>query len=153
MKNQRTLIKIFGAALLACSAGLAAAEDTQILAVSATVPGTCKFSAASTPLAFGSIDMTSTAAVTQTANVVYRCTKNTASLGITGTTGAHLMTSSGGDKLAYTMSIAGDISAGTGFGASGSDLTAVVTGTIAAADFQTAAAGNYTEDVTLTITP
>lgn len=152
MTNSHTLIKILSAALLACSAGLASAGGTQILAVSATVPGTCKFSAASTPLAFGSIDPTSTTAVTQTANVVYRCTKNTASLGITGTAGAHTMTS-GTDTLAYTMSITGDTRPGTGFGAAGTDLTAVVTGTIAAADFQTAAAGTYTEDVTLTITP
>lgn len=152
MKNQRTLIKVLAAALLACSAGLAAAGDTQILAVSATVPGICKFSAASTPLAFGTIDPTSTSDMTASANVVYRCTKNTASLGITGTAGAHTMTS-GANTLAYTMSIAGDTSPGTGFGASGTDLTAAVTGTITAANFQTAAAGVYAEDVTLTITP
>jgi spore coat protein U-like protein len=153
MKNHRRSFKIIAATLFACSAGMAAA-DTQTLAVSANVSGNCKFSAGSTPLAFGAINPASTSDVTATARVLYRCTKNTVSLGITGTAGPHAMTTPGGDTLPYSLGITGASGAGTGLGfGAGSDLTAAVTGTITAANFQNAAAGVYTENVTLTITP
>ncbi|MDQ3059426.1 MAG: spore coat protein U domain-containing protein [Pseudomonadota bacterium] len=153
MKNQRTLVNVLAAALLACTAGLATAADTQTLTVSATVIGTCKFSAATNTLAFGNIDPSLTTDKVLAANVIYKCTKNTASLGIAGTTGAMAMTS-GANSLPFTLSIAGDTQAGKGFepGAT-TELTAVVTGTIAVADFQNAAAGAYSKNVSLTISP
>lgn len=153
MKNYCAALKTGLAALLACTAGFAAA-DSQTLAVSATVSAICKFSAASTPLAFGTIDPSTIAAdKVVTANVVYRCTNKTAALGITGITGPLTM-SNGTDSLPFTLAIASDKATGKGFapGAT-SDLTAVVTGTLAVADIQAAAAGTYTKDVTLSITP
>jgi hypothetical protein len=59
---------------------------------------------------------------------------------------------SGANPLPYTLGFAGGTQTGNGFGA-GQDLTLVVTGTIAVADFQNAFAGAYTENVTLNITP
>lgn len=154
MKHLSNALKAVVVATLTCAAGLAAAADTQTLAVSATVTATCKFSATSTTLAFGTIDP-STIAVDKvvTANVVYKCTNKTASLGITGVTGP-LSMSNGTDSLAFALAIADDKSTGKGFvPGTATNLTAVVTGTLAVADIQAAAAGAYTKDVTLSITP
>jgi hypothetical protein len=157
MKNYRTTLKTVSAVLLACNAGFAAAADTQTLAVTATVSGICKFSAASTPLAFGAIDPTSGSNATVSANVKYKCTKGTASAGVTATGGlTRTMTGvaplAATDTLAYALAISGDTQTGTGFG-SGQDLTLAVTGTITPTQFQNAAAGSYSENVTLNITP
>lgn len=151
MKHLSSFLKAIVVASLACAAGFAAAADSTTLAVSATVSGVCKFSATSQPLAFGTIDPSLTTDKTMTADVKYKCTNKTNSLGIAGITGAHSM-SSGADSLAYTLAIVGDKGAGVGFG-TGKDLTATVTGTITAAQYQNAAAGSYTENVALTITP
>jgi hypothetical protein len=153
MKTLSASLKALVVASLACAAGFATA-DTQTLAVTATVTGVCKFSATSTPLAFGTLDPSTIAADKQvTANVVYKCTNKTASLGITGLTGPLTM-SNGTDTLAFSLAIAGDTSTGKGFvtGAT-TDLTAVVTGTVTVAAIQAAAAGSYTKDITLSITP
>jgi hypothetical protein len=151
MKNH-LILKAIPALLLVCASGFASAADSSTLAVTATVNATCKFSAASTPLVFGAIDPSLSADKVVTANVKYKCTKSTASLGITGISGAHTMTD-GTNSLSYTLGISGDASTGTGFGA-GQDLTAVVTGTITAAQYQNAVASTgYAENVTLSITP
>lgn len=153
MKNVHTTIaKAVALVAIVSASGLAAAADSTTLAVSATILGTCKFSALSTPLAFGTVDPSLTADKVVTANVLYKCTKNTTSLGITGTAGAHSMTDGATHTLSYTLGIASDTSVGLGFG-TGNDLTAVVTGTITAAQYQNAWAGAYTDSVTLNITP
>jgi len=155
MSNHRAYLKAIPAAILICASGLASAADSTSLAVSATIIGTCKFSAASTPLAFGgAIDPSGSATLSPTASVLYKCTKNTASLGITGTAGAHTMntTPANATPLSYTLAISGDTSTGLGFGA-GNDLTATVTGTMTQAQYQNAIAGSYSDTVTLNITP
>ena len=149
------LLKIALAAVLATSAGLTFAAGTQTLAVTANVQGICKFSATSTPLAFGSIDPSLTTDKVVTANVLYKCTNKTASLGVTPATGTNARSMAGptlADTLAYTLAFAGDTQTGSGFG-SGKDLTLVVTGTITALQYQNVAAGVYSENVTLNITP
>ena len=153
MKSQTTLLKVVCAALLASSAGFAAAADSTTLAVTATVTGLCKFSATSTPLAFGAVDPSLTVDKVVTANVLYKCTKGTASAGVTATGGtARTMTGPAASTMGYTLGFSGGTSTGTGFG-SGQDLTLVVTGTITAAQYQNATAGAYSENVTLNITP
>ena len=157
MKNSHTVLKLVAAALLTCTAGLAAAAGSQTLAVTASVQGICKFSAASTPLAFGAIDPSLTTDKTMTANVLYKCTKGTASAGVTLATGGlnRTMTSTTAgvaDTLGYTLSLTGGTQTGAGFGATG-DLTLVVLGTITALQYQNASAANYAETVTLNITP
>lgn len=155
MTNHRAILKAIPAALLVCACGVAAAAGSTTLAVSATIIGTCKFVAASTPLAFGgAIDPSSGSTLSPTASVLYQCTKNTASLGITGVAGAHTMntTPANTTPLSYTLAISGDTSPGQGFGA-GTNLTATVTGTMTPAQFQNAIAGSYTDNVTLNITP
>ncbi|MGH8832118.1 MAG: hypothetical protein ACREXV_13660 [Polaromonas sp.] len=153
MKNHRAILKAVSAVLLACTAGFAAAADSQTLAVTATVSGICKFSVASTPLAFGTIDPSLSTDKVVTANVLYKCTKGTASAGVTATGGtSRTMAGPSSDTMSYTLGFSGDTSTGTGFG-SGQDLTLVVTGTITAANYQNKTAGAYSENVTLNITP
>ena len=154
MKNTHTVLKLVAATLLTCTAGLAAAAGSQTLAVTASVQGICKFSAASTPLTFGSIDPSSTVNKVTTANVLYKCTKGTASLGVTATGGLarNMISGTTADTLGYTLSFTGDTSTGTGFGP-GTDLTMVATGTITPAQFQNVTAASYAENVTLNITP
>lgn len=154
MKHLAISIKAIVVASLTCAAGFVAAADSTTLAVTATITGTCKFSATTQSLAFSTIDpSTALADKVVTANVVYKCTNKTTSLGITGITGPLTMTS-GVDLLPFTLAIAGDKSAGKGFVPGvATDLTAVVTGTLALADIQAAAAGTYLKNVTLSITP
>ena len=152
MKRLSISVKAIVVATMACAAGLATAAGSTNLAVSATVNGVCKFSATSQPLAFGAIDPSLTSNVTTTAAVKYKCTNKTSSGGITGIAGPHNMTTTASDLLAYTLTIAGDTGAGTGFGTNG-DLTATVTGTITALQYQGAVAGSYTDTVVLNITP
>ncbi len=153
MKHLSTSLKAIVVASLACAAGLAAAADSTTLAVSATVSAKCKFSAASTPLAFGVIDPSLTTDATMTANVFYRCSKGTPSSGVTASGGtARTMAGPSSDTMAYTLGFSGGTQTGTGFG-SGQDLTLVVTGTITSGAYQNATAGAYAENVTLDITP
>ena len=151
MKYLSISLKTIVVASLACAAGLATAAGSTTLAVTASVNGVCKFSAITQPLAFGAIDPSLTTDVTASASVLYKCTNKTTSLGITAPAGQRTMLS-GTDTLLYTLAITGDKSQGLGFG-TGKDLTATVNGTITAAQYQNAAVGSYTENVTLNITP
>ncbi len=154
MKHLSASLKAIVIATLTCAAGLAAAADSQTLAVTANVSGLCKFSTTSTPLAFGTVDPSLTADKVVPVNVNYKCTKNTSSLGVTAA-GGTTRTMAGptlADTMGYTLAFSGGTQAGKGFGP-GQDLILVVTGTITAAQYQNAAAGAYSENVTLNITP
>jgi hypothetical protein len=154
MKTLSASLKALVVASLACAAGFAAAADTQTLAVTASVTGMCRFSAASTPLAFGAIDPSLATDKTVTANVLYKCTKGTTSAGVTAT-GGLTRTMTGvvpANTLAYALAFTGDTQVGLGFG-TGNDRTLVVTGTITAAQYNNVAADTYSESVTLNITP
>lgn len=152
--------KILGLALVGVLAPLTAmaASTTHQLNVSATVVGNCRFNdAGPTALAFGSIDPTSVANKTATANVTFRCTSGTTSsmfsvVGANDAGGVHYV-SDGTNDMAYTVNFGGsDAQDGIGHGA-GKDLTLTVTGTIAVADFQNAPASTYNDTLTLTIAP
>lgn len=135
-----------------------AASQTHDMAVSATVNGTCKFNSnGPTALSFGTIDQTSTSAATATANVLFRCTTGTTSsiasaVGVNDSGANHRVKANTSDYMVYTASYSGDAQVGSGHGA-GQDKTLVVNGSITAAEFQNAAAGAYTDTLTLTIAP
>lgn len=154
MKSSNAAYQVLCFALMACASGFASAADSSTLAVTANVPGICKFSTASTPLAFGSVDPSLTADKVVPVNVNYKCTKNTSSLGVTaaGGTTRTMVGPTAADTMGYTLAFSGGTQAGKGFGP-GQDLILVVTGTITAAQYQNAAAGAYAENVTLNITP
>ena len=154
MKSSHAVYQIFSLVLLTCVSGFASAAGSSTLAVTANVPGICKFSTASTPLAFGNVDPSLTVDVVVPATVNYKCTKNTSSAGVTAT-GGNIRTMVGptaADTMGYTLAFSGGTQAGKGFGP-GQDLLLTVTGTITAAQYQNVAAGAYSENVTLNITP
>ena len=155
MKSLKLSFKVVALALMACVSGFATAADSTGLAVTANVPGLCKFSTAPTSLAFGAVDPSLTADKVVLANVNYKCTKNTTSLGVTadklGLARTMVSILNPADTMNYTLAFAGGTQIGKGFGP-GQDLVLAVTGTITAAQYQNAAAGAYSESVTLTIT-
>lgn len=154
MKRLNIFTKALLIAAVTASSGLASAAGSTTLAVTATVIATCKFSATSTPLAFGNIDPSATGNATASASVLYKCTKGTPSAGVTATGGLsrNMVGSVATDLLPYTLALTGGTQTGTGFG-TGQDLTLAVAGTITPAQFQNAQVGAYTENVTLNITP
>ena len=154
MNRIHSLAKATALLVAATGCSMAFAAGSTTLAVTASVAATCKFSATSTPLTFAAIDPSSLSNVTASANVLYKCTKGTASGGVTATGGLtrNMVGPLPADLLAYTLALSGDTQAGLGFGA-GQDRTMLVVGTITPTQFQNATVGAYTENVTLNITP
>lgn len=152
MKIRSASLKAVIVASLAFAAGFASA-DTQTLTVTAKVVGTCKFSASTGTLSFGQLDQSVSTDATKTADVLYKCTKNTKGVGITVTTTTLEMKNAAKDVLPFTLAVTSDKQDGLGLAdGTTTDLTAKVTGTITGANVQAAAAGDYAQDVTLTIT-
>jgi spore coat protein U-like protein len=150
--------------LAMANSGGALAGNTNTLQVTATITGTCNFSAANNAggnatLAFGTLDQTlaSDATATQT-SLSYWCTNGTAVGNITanngqnsGSCGGSRCLSNGTDYIPYTLTFT-DPSGTLGTGKT-SPLTVTFDGSIANADYVDAEAGSYSDLVTLTITP
>ena len=139
-----------------------AASTTHTLTVSATVTGNCKFNTAGpTTLTIatgaGVIDPSAAGPATGSVGVTFRCTTGvtsaiTADDGINSTGPGARRVYSGSAYMPYSLSMTNAVQAGTGFGA-GQDKTVTVDASITAANYQNAAAGAYSDTVTLTITP
>ena len=140
------------AALLA--SGAARAIDSHTITVSATVVATCKFSSATSTLAL-TLDPTASSTVSQTASVLYRCTKGTApsfalSSGSTSSSaGGNL--ANGAESIAYSYSSSSGGS-GTGMGV-GNDKTLSVTVSVSQANSANVTPGVYTDTISITLTP
>lgn len=150
--KKNNLIAATLAALL--MAGNAMAADSHTITVNATVTGTCKFNAASSTLNM-TLDPTATSTVTQTAAVLYRCTKGTApsfalASGSTGSSaGGNLV--NGAESIPYTFSSASGGS-GSGMG-SGNDKTLSVSVSVNQANAANVTPAVYTDSITITLTP
>jgi hypothetical protein len=155
MKNNRNVLKAVAALVLASTAGIAAAADTQDLSVSATILARCKFVVGTPSIGLGNIDPSGTADVTATADVEYKCTNGTTPGSLAPTSGGLTRSMSDGGTpaktLAYTLEIPA-LSAGTGF-SNGQEKTVTITGRVTPAQFNDAEAATYTETVELTISP
>ena len=153
MKTNRKLLLLAAAAALLAS-GAARANDSHTITVNATVVGTCKFNAASSTLSL-TLDPTASSTVSQTASVLYRCTKGTApsfalSSGSTSSaSGGNLV--NGAESIAYTYSNTPGGS-GTGMGA-GNDKTLAVTVSVSQANAANVTPGVYTDTIAITLTP
>ena len=150
--KKNNLIAATLAALL--MSGNAMAADSHTITVNATVTGTCKFNAASSTLNL-TLDPTASSTVTQTASVLYRCTKGTApsfalASGSTGSTvGGNLV--NGAESIPYTFSSA---SGGSGTGmAAGNDKTLSVSVSVNQANAANVTPAVYTDSITITLTP
>lgn len=135
----------------------AAMAATNTMTVSASVVGTCRFSAATSTLAFGALDPSSVADGAGSVNVNFWCTRGTAysmtdddglnETGVNANRMQHAVTPT--EYIPYSINYA---AAGTGLGAT-SPITLTVTGAIANADYINALEGAYADTVVLTVTP
>ena len=147
-------LKALVAALVLTSyAGFASAAGNTTVQVKASVNAVCQFTATSmAAIDLGAIDPSAVpaAGVTNVGDVTYQCTNKTVpSVGIVsgGTSLSDGATTP--NTIAYSFSL-GTPGAGKGFGAS-STAKVVGTATISQAAAQAAAAGAYTDTVTLSI--
>ena len=150
--KKNNLIAATLAALLL--AGNAMAADSHTITVNATVGATCKFNAASSTLNL-TLDPTATSTVTQSASVLYRCTKGTApsfalaSGSTSSATGGNLV--NGAESIPYTFSSTSGGS-GTGMG-TGNDKTLSVSVSVNQANAANVTPAVYTDTITITLTP
>lgn len=130
------------------------AADTNTLTVTASVVGTCKFNSATSTLAFGALDPSSASNATAAGATTYWCTKgtvaSTAADNGANWSGSSRQMANGAELIPYALTLTGGTQTGAG---KGTPLTLDLAGSIANADFINVAAGNYTDTVTLTVTP
>lgn len=144
MKHNR-IAKAVAATLLTCTAGFAAAADTQTVQVNAVVKQVCKFDGAAAAIDFGTIDPNAdTGEKTVAVSVPYKCTK-----GFTPavTKGTIVPLTSGANTMAFTVDDFAEV-AGTGFSAG---VNATSTARLAEAVYKDAAAGTYVGSIVLDI--
>ncbi len=157
-KNACKKVAALGVALSALFMSASAmANGSNTLTVSASVVGTCKFVSATSTLAFGALDPSVGTAVNVTGNTTYWCTKGVSTAAITADNGAN---NSGGrrmkhatsatDFIPYSLTLTPSATAPAG---PGTPLTLGLAGGVLGADYTAVAAGNYSDTVTLTITP
>lgn len=141
------------AVLLFTGTGMAAGTNT--MTVSANVVGTCQFSSAVSTLAFGALDPALATDASGSVNISFWCTKG-ATYTVTDDGGLHnvgtprmqhatILT----EYIPYSISY---VNTGAGLGKT-TAATLAISGTVVNADYVDAAAGNYSDTVTVTITP
>jgi spore coat protein U-like protein len=141
-------------AAAASSAAFAAAGDTQSLTVNATVSGACKMSTIS-PMAF-TLDPTVGTDQTASTTVQYKCTKGvTPGTFTVGGVAANYSGSlaNGGNTMPYSIAWTAPSTAGSGLGSGVTPISVTLTGTILGTDYVNAAAGTYTQTISVTVAP
>jgi spore coat protein U-like protein len=153
----KRIILIIAIAMIAFS-GVALAADTNTVTVTANVVGTCKFTSATSTLAFGALDPSSALDGSATTTTTFWCTKN-ASYGITDDDGLY-ETGANQNRMRNTVTLTEFIPYSISYGpASGAGLgktlpiTLTMNGTINNADYVNVASGDYSDTVVLTIAP
>lgn len=153
----KKLIASVGAAFLLMGASSVAMGATSTLTLSATVPGTCQFSAATAALNFGTLDPTVSTDATVSVTPTIWCTKGTAyTVTPTGTGGTYAagiyngIMVSGVNSIPYKMVVNNPTGSGAG---KSTTLPIKLDGTILNADYINVQIGAYTDTVTLTVSP
>ncbi len=157
-KNACKKVAVLGAALTALVMSASAmAGGTNTLTVSANVVGTCKFSTATSTLAFGALDPSVGTNVSATGSTNYWCTKGVTTAAISGDNGANFSTArrmkhatSATDFIPYSLTLTPSATAPAG---PGTLLSLGLAGGVLGTDYTAVAAGNYSDTVILTITP
>ena len=139
-------------------AGSAFAADSTLLTVSGDVAGTCKFFDAPYSMPFGPLDPSSTLPALKTTTINYRCTNGTMATALTingplNTATAVVDLVNGTHHMNASLSWTTPTTLGSGFGASSTVIPVIVSGSIAAADLNTAWAGTYANTVAVTLAP
>lgn len=155
----RTLRNALAATMLSTMAAMSVhAADSLSVTVNATVIGVCKFFTSApvvniTNTGTGSnIDPSSATTATGNVAISYRCSNGTTpSFTVPATATVTCSLCTGTPTMTPTLT-SSNTGAGTGMG-SGQNKTLTVTGTLLAAAFTDAAAGAYTGNVTVSVTP
>lgn len=130
-------------------AGSALAAD-QNITVNANVVGTCKITSGAGTITLNDLDPLVGTGATQSADLLFWCTKNTAYTVSNNNSGFLTHTIIPAEQIAYDFAVAGFTGTGTGPGA---PETLTATATVADNSFLTNAEGAYKEVVTVTILP
>ena len=152
---------ILVALALPCSV---AASSSHVLSVGAIVvsAGNCRFNTAGpSALSFGAIDPSSSSNATASVNIDYRCTGGGAAPTVVWGVGSNdglYKTAANAPRMRHAVNPAAFLNYSLNTPMSGTspknvNQTLTVTGTVAAADFQNAPAGSYSDTVVLTIAP
>jgi spore coat protein U-like protein len=151
----RRSMTVFIALAVLSACGVAWAVDTNTLTVSASVTATCKFSSASSTLAFGALDPSVGTDVNGSTTTQFWCTKGVTTDAIIAGNGSNYsapwrrMAGPGGDLIPYSLTLT---VAGTNAGPA-SPRTLTIAGTVLGTDYTAKSAGSYSDTVALTITP
>ncbi|MGQ9510074.1 MAG: Csu type fimbrial protein [Thermodesulfobacteriota bacterium] len=154
MKRLVMLVMVLGLVLFS---GVAFGADTNVVNVSATVVGTCKFLSATSNLEFGDLDPSSGSDKNAQTSVQFWCTKN-ATYTITDDDGLYAKEK---DKNRMKHEDLNEFipyafgyypQSGQGLGRT-KPITLTIEGKIRHEDYEDAAAGSYSDTVTLTINP
>ena len=151
MKSNKKLIAALAAVLMSANAF---AGDNHSVTINGSVSGTCKFNAPTSTVNL-TLDPTASSTVTQSASVLYRCTKGTAptfglaSGSTSSATGGNLV--NGAESIPYTFSSTAGGS-GTGMGA-GNDKTLSVSVSVNQANAANVTPQVYTDSIAITLTP
>lgn len=150
---RKSLAGFIALAVLAAG-GAAWAIDTNTLAVTANVVGTCKFSSTTSALAFGALDPSVGTDVTVSPTTTFWCTRGVTET-ITNDTGLNFLVKNrmkdavSGDFIPYSLALS---KSGTN-GGPGSPRTLTIAGTVLGTDYTAKSAGNYLDTVILSINP
>ncbi len=154
MKKSFTVI-IALAVLATCGAAWAA--DSNTLTVQANVTGTCRFVAATSTLNFGALDPSVGTDVSGSTTASFWCTRGVITAPFTNGPGLHFATGKNqmidpvsADVIPYTLTLTPD--GGTNAGP-GSPRTLTIAGNVLGTDYLSKSTGNYSDTVTLTLTP
>jgi spore coat protein U-like protein len=144
-------MKRAAAVLLLVLSGAAQAAGPHSLAVRASVLGSCKFSMPGSVVSLA-LDPTSTAAVSQTTAVTYRCTKgNSTTFTLASVNGNRLLR--GAEAIPYAYASAQNNNGNGNGNAFGQDKVLSVTVTVSQAAAANVTPGIYTDVMNVTLTP
>ncbi|MDA8156759.1 MAG: spore coat protein U domain-containing protein [Actinomycetota bacterium] len=143
---------------LAAGTGRAlAGTKTSSVAVSASVPsGLCQFITTTAALNFGNLNPANPVNVNATASLTFLCFGRPVSYAVTHDGGLH---NSGGQNrminadLVHYLPYSVSLNPTTGTANFFTFQTVTVTGTVAGLDYQNAQSGNYSDTLTVTVTP
>src|SRR4030042_1206873 len=154
MKKLLGVVMVLGLVLVLGRVAMAA--DTNTVTVTANVVGTCKFNSATSTLAFGGLDPSTGLDVNASTSTTFWCTKNATysatdddglyETGVNANRMRHASTLT--EYVPYTFSY--NPTTGTGDGRT-APITLNISGTVTFANYQNAAAGDYSDKVVVLI--
>jgi len=152
----RKIIAIGLTVAMLAMAGTAMASGSNTLTVQANVSGTCKFVSAASTLGFGALDPSDGSDVPGSTTTNYWCTKGVPTATVTANNGAHYsgtqrqMAGPAGEMIPYSLDLTLDINPNLG---PGTPRSLTISGEVLGTDYISKMAGDYSDTVTLNITP